>query len=248
MIHRSAMLLRLITANNRLGMRLVDLHVQAELSRPTAHRILQALVSELLVRQDGHSKRYFLGSQTYEMGLAAAPAFDLRDICQPFLQQVAQQSGDTVFLTTRSGFDGVCLARAEGAYPIKAFVLDIGRRRPLQIGGGALAMLSGFANDEIERIWQANRERVLRQYPGFDVDAMWRRIHQTRMKGYLLNDVLEVDGVSSLAVPILGLGNMPVGAISISALRIRLSDGLIDDKVTMLQNAVAEIQNLIAQQ
>ena len=142
MIHRCAKLLTLITTHNRLGMRLVDLYKAADLSRPTAHRILQALVTERLVRQDARSKKYYLGSLVYEMGLAAAPQFDLRDVSRPYLQRVAEATGDTVFLTIRSGFDGVCAARAEGAYPVKAFVTDVGRHRPLNVGGGAVALLS----------------------------------------------------------------------------------------------------------
>src|SRR5690606_20502280 len=100
-------------------------------------------------------------------------------------------------LTIRSGFDGVCIARAEGAFPIKVFVLDVGRRRPLNIGASATAILSALPDDEIHRICLANHERTARDYPLFDIDLMWQRIAQARKYGYLENTVLEVDAVSS---------------------------------------------------
>jgi DNA-binding IclR family transcriptional regulator len=242
MIHRCAKLLTLITTNNRMGMRLVDLYKAADFSRPTAHRILQALVTERLVRQDGRTKKYYLGSLVYEMGLAAAPQFDLRDVCRPFLQRVAEATGDTAFLTIRSGFDGVCAARAEGAYPVKAFVTDVGRHRPLNVGGGAVALLSGFEDDEIERIYQANRQRLDRDYPRFNVATMWEHIAHVRKKGYFINEVLEVQEILSLAMPIFDLHGVPVGALSVSALRKRFAGSFLREKIEILSNAVREIQ------
>jgi len=243
-IQRCGALLRLITTYNRNGMRLVDLYRTAGLTRPTAHRLLQALVAEGFVRQDERSKRYFLGSLTYEMGVAAsAPhTYDLRDICQPHLREVADATGDTVFLSIRSGFDGVCIARAEGAFPIKVFVLDIGRRRPLNIGAGALAIMSALADDEIHRICQVNQERLRRDYPRFDATQMWRRITHARKQGYLENNVLEVDAINSIAVPILDPHRRPIGAISISALQNRLCGTVQLEKVKVLQDAVRTIQ------
>lgn len=247
-IQRCATLLRLITTYNRNGMRLVDLYRSSNLTRPTAHRLLQALVSEGFVRQDTRTKRYFLGSLTYVMGVAAAApyTYDLRDMCQLHLREVADQTGDTVFLTMRSGFDGVCIARAEGAFPIKVFVLDVGRRRPLNIGAGALAIMSALSDDEIQRICVANQEKVKNSYPGFRLEQMWQRIKRARTQGYLLNDVLEVEAVRSIAVPILDPHQRPIGAISISALKNRLVGVALEEKVRVLRQAVEAIQDKLS--
>jgi DNA-binding IclR family transcriptional regulator len=248
MIHRCATLLKLITTDNRKGVRLVDLYKAAGLTRPTTHRILQALVTERIIRQDERTKKYYLGSLVYEMGLAAAPQFDLRDVSRPFLQRVAEATGDTVFLTIRSGFDGVCAGRAEGAYPVKAFVLDVGRHRPLNIGGGAVALLSGLDDDEIERIYQANKKRLEHDYPRFDVATMWDHIADVRKSGYFINEVLEVQEIWSLAMPIFDPHGTPVGGLSISALKKRLSGSYLREKVEVLSQAVNEIQAELQQE
>jgi DNA-binding IclR family transcriptional regulator len=241
MVHRCATLLRLITAHNRKGLRLVELHTVSGLTRPTTHRLLQALVTERIIRQDEQSKRYHLGPLAYEMGLAAAMSYDLRDVCQPFLHRVAAETGDTVFLTIRSGFDGVCAGRAEGAYPIKAFVLDVGRHRPLNVGAGAVAFLSGLQDDEIERIYQANKARLARDYAAFTAKAMWDRIEHVRTQGYFINEVLEVQGIRSLGVPIFGPHGAPVAGLSISALKKRLSGVYLRDKLQAVMRAAQEI-------
>ena len=242
MVQRSAALLKLITAYNRRGMRLVELHVASGLTRPTTHRILQALVTEGLIRQDGRSKKYYLGWLAYEMGLAASMAFDLRDVCQPFLQRIAEETGDTVFLTIRSGFDGVCAGRAEGAYPVKAFVADVGRHRPLNIGAGALALLSSMQDDEIERIYQVNSKRIERDYPTFNIKTMWERIEHARKKGYVLNELLEIQGVRAIAVPIMGPHGSPVGGLSIAAMKTRLSGAVLRNRLCLLTQMAQEIE------
>ena len=242
MVQRCATLLKLITADNRKGLRLVELYQRSGLTRPTTHRILQALVSERLISQDEKSKKYHLGSLAYEMGLAAAMSFDLRDVCQPFLEHIAVATGDTAFLTIRSGFDGVCAGRAEGAYPIKAFVLDVGRHRPLNIGGGAVAFLSGLQDDEIERIYLANSKRIARDYPGFDLKTMWERIEHVRTKGYFIDEVLEIQDIRALALPIFGPHGIPVGGLSISALKKRLSGNFLREKLQVLTEASQAIE------
>jgi len=72
-VQRVAALMRGVSARNRVGARLIDLCTEINIERPTAHRILQGLVSEGLIRQDESTKRYFLGNVVYEMGLAASP-------------------------------------------------------------------------------------------------------------------------------------------------------------------------------
>lgn len=234
-IQRAVLLLRLLTANNRTGMRLVELHKQACLERSTTHRILQGLIAEQMVAQHPRNKRYYLGSSLYEMGLAAAPPFNLRDVCHPHIQHLARETGDTVFLTVRSGFDGVCVDRMEGSFPIRVFVLDIGRRRPLNIGAGNIAILSTLPDVDIERICLANHERVEQNYPGYSERALRGRIAQVRQKGYVVNEVLEVESARSIAIPLrTSFDGSATAAISISALADRLSPSRITEVANLL--------------
>ena len=133
-IERALTLIREIAAHNRTGSRLLDLANRTGLQRPTVHRMLKCLTLENMVQQDPDTHRYYLGPMVFELGLTAAPRYNLREICHPSLSRIAEATGDTVFLTQRSGLDAVCLDRHEGTFPIKTFTLEIGMRRPLGIG------------------------------------------------------------------------------------------------------------------
>jgi DNA-binding IclR family transcriptional regulator len=234
-IQRAALLLRLLTAHNRTGLRLVDLYQKAELERSTTHRILQGLIAEHLVMQHPVNKRYFLGSNIYEMGLAAAPPFNLRDLCHPHIQSLAEATGDTVFLVARSGFDGICLDRAEGSFPIRVFVMEIGRTRPLNVGACNMAILSTLSDEEIDRICLVNRERVAQAYPNYSDATLHERIAQVRGSGYLINEILEVSNARAIAVPIHTSVDGPASAaISISAVAARMTPSRLDELSKML--------------
>lgn len=247
-IQRAALLLRLLTTHNRTGMRLVDLYRRAKLVRPTAHRILQGMIAEGWVAQNQDSKQYFLGPALYEMGLAAAPRPQLRDICHPHLGELARISGDTVFFTGRAGLDGVCLDRAEGAFPVKVFVLEIGKRRPLGVGGGGLAVLSALPSDESDRILKANASRLEERFPRFNESAVKQAVAVARRVGYLLADVVEVPGIRTLAMPVRMPDQTVVGAISISAMAQRIGADRLEELVETMKDAVSSIQDELATQ
>lgn len=247
-IQRTVALLRLITTHNRMGSRLADLHRAAGIEKPTAHRILQGLIAEQMVRQDARSKRYYLGSLMYEMGLAAAPKIALRDICHRHLQAIADQTGDTVFLILRSGFDGVCIDRAEGGFPIKAFVLDVGRRRPLTVGGGSLAILSALQDGEIDRICKVNAERTKARFPRYSEDDLRQHIAATRARGYAIKDVLELPDVRSIGVAICKPDGTAIAGISLATLNSRLDPARIELVASYIAESVAAIEAELAAQ
>ena len=241
-LHRAVALLRIIAVNNRSGSRLVELYRRTDLERPTAHRLLQGMVAEKLIRQDPASKRYFLGSLTYELGLAAAPKVALRDICLPYLDAIAEHTGDTVFLTVRSGFDGICVARADGSFPIKMFVHDVGRHRPLNVGASGLALMSALSDAEIDRICRINVQRTKRKNPRFSEAALRASIESARRRGYATNKVMDEPPVHSVGMVIRSPDGSPAAGVSVSTLASRLGPNRLEMVVRCLCDAVSSIE------
>jgi DNA-binding IclR family transcriptional regulator len=247
-VHRTATLLRAIAANSRAGMRLVDLHRGTGMERPTVHRLLQSLVAEKLVRQDSRTRRYFLGQGLYELGLAAIPKAALRDLAHPFLSRLAEFTEETVFLTERSDLDGVCIDRVEGRFPVKVFVLDVARRRPLTVGGGSLAILSALTDDEIDCILLANRDRTQQGFPRYSEQGLREHIHLARRQGYALKTVLEVPDIQTVAMPVRAPEGRPVAAVSLAALASRLTPDRLGRVTTCMAEVVSGIEEALVAQ
>jgi DNA-binding IclR family transcriptional regulator len=219
-VERALALLKLVSDRNRDGVRLADLVVLSRLQKPTAHRLLQQLVASGVMTQSA-DKRYHLGQFAYELGLAASHHFPVRDICEPYLERIAQETGDSAFLVVRSGSDSFCVDRKTGSYPIKVFTVEVGHRQPLGVGGGGLALLSALADDEVDKILLANTDR-LSSYGGLNVKALGKLIRETRERGYSVISDYAIQGVTGVGRAIIDGRGSVLGAISVSSVSQRM--------------------------
>lgn len=240
-IQRAALLMRLLASRRRGGLRLAEIVKHSGLQHPTAHRILKGLMAEGLVTQDAGSRSYLLGPLVFELGLAAAPQFSLPDICRPSLQRIADKTGDTVFLTVRSGNDSVCIDRREGSFPIKTFTLDVGTRRPLGAGAGGMALLMLLPDETVDEIIAANAG-LFGDYNNMSVPSLLKALKRSRALGYALNDIHNTTGATTLSLPIVNRYGDPFAAISIGAISSRMTDERQKELVSILRKEVRVIE------
>lgn len=243
-IERALLLLREIAAHNRAGSRLLDLATRTGLQRPTVHRMLKCLAAENMVQQDGDSHRYYLGSMVFELGLTATPRFNLREMCHPALARIAEATGDTVFLTQRSGLDAVCLDRREGTFPIKTFTLEVGMRRPLGVGTGSLAILSALPEEEIDKVVGANNVR-LPEY-GLNGGSLLSQVKRAQKLGFAMREMPGLAGVRSVGQALRNQGGVPFAALSVSTISSRMSEKRAAEIATLLKNETRQIERQIS--
>jgi DNA-binding IclR family transcriptional regulator len=240
-IERAACVMRVIASRNATGLRLVDISRHAKLERPTAHRILRCLIAEGMVRQDPETRHYFLGHLIFELGLAASSNFNLRDICHPSLVRLAEKTGDTVFLTIRSGYDTVCIDRKEGSFPIRTLTLDVGTRRPLGVGAGGLALLMSLPDQTVDEVISANALR-LGAFNKLTVRSLMRLVKRCKELGYALNDAQVTPGATSVGLPICSRFDEPFLAISIGAISSRMSEKRQRELASLIRGEVARLE------
>ncbi|MGO4391659.1 IclR family transcriptional regulator [Variovorax sp. M-6] len=231
-IHRAVAMLREIAAFQK-GMRLVDIASAMELERPTAHRIVKGLVSQGMVMQDPVTKCYRLGHVVYELGLAASPYFNLKEVCQPTLERIGQSTQDTVYLVVRSGFDTVCLALVEGSYPIRTRTMEVGTRRPLGVGAASVALMLSLSDDEVGRIIAVNSPR-LQSFGRITGERLREVIAESRAAGFSINEENVLPGVGALGAAIHTRGGPPYAAISIAGIRERFEGPRREELARML--------------
>jgi DNA-binding IclR family transcriptional regulator len=243
-IERALTLMREIAAHNRTGSRLLDLASRTGLQRPTVHRMLKCLTVENMVQQDPDSHRYYLGPMVFELGLTAAPRFNLREICHPSMNRIAEATGDTVFLTQRSGLDSVCVDRQEGTFPIKTFTLEIGMRRPLGVGTGSLAILSALSDEEVRHVVNANAPR-LPEY-GLTPSSLLAQVKRAQKLGYAVREMPSLAGVRSIGQALHNQSGIAFAALSVSAISSRMSEKRVVELASMLKNETRLVEKQVA--
>ena len=220
-VQKSCRILRSLT-EPRVS-RLSEIAAQAGLNKVTTLRILEVLCREGFVKRDDKTKTYSLGNEVYILAAALRDRDDLRVRARPSLVRLAAMSEDSVLLSVRSGgTESVCVDREVGAFPIRAHFLEIGSRRPLGIGAGAMALLAWQSDAEIEAILTLV-ERRLSQYPKVSMTWLRNEIDRSRERGYTIFLNMLVDRMGGIGIPIFGADRRPVAAISIAALSDRVS-------------------------
>jgi DNA-binding IclR family transcriptional regulator len=221
-IRRTVDVLREIATYNLTGIRLVDITNNLGLERSTAHRILQCLVYENLVREKQPGNRYVLGPLAFELGLSAGKRFDVASIFEPYMKAIADDTGDVLFLSVRSDLAFIYTARVDGNFPLKPSMLNVGHRRPLGFGAAGAAMLSLLPDNEVSEILIHN-ERSLLAYGGTTIDVAFDRVRKARTNGYATHERRSL-GLKAIAVPIAEVNGRPAVVLSLSALASRMTE------------------------
>lgn len=240
-IDRAATLLLLVGRAGPTGARLSQLVEQCNLSKPTARRMLLALVRAGLLDQDQKSRRYYIGPEIYVLGTLASARFGIHSISLRSLVRLSQETGDTAFLSVPRDVYSICVHREEGPYPIRIHALHAGDRHPLGVGAGSLALLAALPDRDVEEILAANSDIMAQKYPSISPDMLRRMVLETRARGYALNPGLILSDSWAIGVAIPGSDGRPVGALSIAAIESRLNDKRQRELVPLLQKEAAWI-------
>lgn len=220
---RAVDVLRLVASRTGRGVRLVDVTERCGLSKPTTHRLLQALERQGLVAHDPATRLYHLGPESFVIGTLAAERYGIHRAALPSLSRLALASQDTAFLSVRRDWQSVCLHREEGAFPIRSHVLLAGDRFPLGVGAGSLAILAALPDAEVEDVLAQAAPEIEARYPRFSVPMLRDAVARTRGLGYALNPGLVEAESWGIGVAVLGHQGRCEGALSITAIQSRLS-------------------------
>ncbi|WAI81198.1 MULTISPECIES: IclR family transcriptional regulator [Achromobacter] len=238
-IFRVLRLLKYVGAAPARGVGLSDVVRDLGLTPPTAHRMLSALLQEGFLSLNAKLKTYSLGRESYILGLAAESRHGIKAIAESAVLRLAQSTGDTSFLSVRSGHEAVCVDRKTGDFPIKILTLEVGHRRPLGVGAGSLALLAFLPNDDIERVLARYDATTAPDLPS--TDMLRDDIAAARKQGYALNPGRIIPDMLGVGVPVLDREQNVVAALSVAAIRSRLSGARLHDVVAALQRAAAEL-------
>jgi len=250
-VDRALALLSFIGRSPVEGIGLSAIVQNTGLSRPTARRLLLALMRARMVEQDATNRRYFLGEETYVLGVLAAQRFDLVDLARDSLLDLASQSGDTVFLSVRRDYHSVCMVKEDGAFPIRTYALKVGDRHPLGVGAGSLAILSALPEQEQADILNRNSDILLEKFPGFSPEALRPLIAQAKERGYSLNPGLVLANSWGVGAAFRMPDGRVAGALSIAAIDSRMGPerqaelgAALIEETTKLEARIAKVFGL----
>ncbi len=144
-------LLEALTARPE-GVSLSELAKAAQLSKPTAHRLLTDMMRRGLLQQFGPNGLYALTLELSMLGFRNLASVGFLDICQPELDAMAARVGELVRLSWLDGGRLFIVAESQGAKPGLRFDANLGRPVVLHAMAVGKTFLASLPREEAMRL------------------------------------------------------------------------------------------------
>jgi len=223
-------------------MTIAEIAAAIHVDRTTVRRAVLSLGHIGLIDRDPRSTSYRLGTYLFSLGAKTARRFDTLTHAREAVRRLAEETGDTVFLTIRNKYDVVCIDRRSGNYPLKAQTVSIGESLPLGVSSAGLAILATMKDEDVRHVVQYNAIKISdfhrvrpQEIPG--------HVHETRKRGYAFYRGHIVAGMGALGFAIKDSRGEALAAISVSAVLDRLTEARVQALVEMFVSAVEEIES-----
>lgn len=220
-ITRVAAILRAV-GRERAGVTTTAIARSTDIPRATAHRMLTALAEQGLIDREPDTGLWFLGPEIYLLGSVSTSRYDAAPVADDLLRALADDTGESAFLSARRGWESVCVSAIEGSFPLRSHVLYPGSRFPLGIASAGLVLLAHLPENEsqeylgratLEKHWGAAHSKT----------AIEERLRKTRIEGYSLNPGLLVEGSWGIGAAVFDALGQPQWAVSINGVQARMA-------------------------
>jgi DNA-binding IclR family transcriptional regulator len=198
-------------------MGLTEICAEVGIHKSKAYSILQTMQTFGLVQKKGDRKGYALGPALIALSRKVLDDLNAPRLAEPVLEELALKLGCTATLGLIAGNKVYVVAKHEGGVDV-GVTLRIGHRFPLTYGSHGKAIAAFLP--------EADREMLLRDPKLYfhgpsgtvDRERLQLELEQCRREGFALDLGEMQPGLNSVAVPVFGPGEAPIGYIALVGL------------------------------
>jgi IclR family acetate operon transcriptional repressor len=209
-----------------------------------ASRILATLAKDGYARRDANG----LYRLTYRLVATASRFVDevgFVELCVPFLQEVADRTGELVQLALAEGDSLWFVAKAEGKHRIR-MLSALGREAPLHASSVGKAWLAMLPENEALRLTLAKGMTRFTPHTITNVSRLQTELRKVRAQGYgvVEQEYIEEGIAVGAAIHVDGLGGAVMGGVSIAAPSFRVTRETVQEfgrEMVQLAERVASI-------
>lgn len=204
------------------GLALTDLASEVQLHISTTHRLLASLAARGYVQKDIETGKYRLTPRMFEIGSRVVAGMNLLSVSRPYLEQLADLTGETIHLVARHGDEVVYLYKEDTSNSIIRMASFVGLRNPMYCTAVGKSILAHLSESEVRAIWERTDVTAFTANTITRYEDLCAELKQVRTQGYAVDREEHELGVLCVAAPILDFTSSPIGAISVSAPTARM--------------------------
>lgn len=230
-VERAVRILQCFEEQESLGV--TEIASKVNLNKSTVFGLVTTLAETGLLEQDGDTGRYRLGLELFRLGSRVDS--NTRRMVMPALDALAVQLEETVNYVRPDGGDVVYLIKKESPHSMR-ICTRTGQRLPMYCAAVGKVILAALPEEEREAIIRNFRYEAYTEHTVVSDAALRENLKQVRRDGYALDREELEYGLICVGVPILDRNGRPVGAISCSGPKVRMTE----EKILQCRKALQE--------
>jgi IclR family pca regulon transcriptional regulator len=196
----------------------------AGLDSGTTFRMVNTLVNLGYLARVAGSRRFRLTLKVLDLGFHAIARKDLRALVRPVLQSLVGEISEAASFGVLEGGDVLYIERVRAGFTRLGVDIRIGTTIPASLSAVGYAILAFLPRDAVDGILSSQpRQANLAVLPPSRAKLL-PVLEKARDRGYVLQDSLISGGLRILAAPVLNREGYAVGAISVAAPSIRVTE------------------------
>jgi DNA-binding IclR family transcriptional regulator len=234
---RRVLALMLAFSAERSSLTARELATATGIALPSVYRYITLLRETGLLAGDERGS-YRLSARLIGLARAAEAAESIIDIADPFMRELAAQTGETVILVRLIGRSAVCVHRVESAQRLR-IAFEPGQPMPLERGASARLLLAGLTPEQRRSHLAALAERDPE-----GAALLERKAAQAAEQGYAVSEEELEKGVWAVSAPVFQ-GKRMTAVITVPSPLVRAPAPLQDKLLAQVRAAAQAISEAV---
>ncbi len=221
---------------------ITELSLELNLPKSTVHRILKNLSKYSIVEREDNTSKYKIGLRLLKYSNSLLRSFDLRQIANPILKKVRNETQETTFLTVWKNEQGICIDSVSSIRNANTHLfVEITREMPFHCTASSKVLLANQPIEDIKKIITKNP--LLKYTPNTitEPDKLIIDLLEIKDKGYAIcNEELE-EGIKAISAPIKNINGKAIASITITGLAKRMSSSNVEGLIKIIIDSAREI-------
>jgi DNA-binding IclR family transcriptional regulator len=206
------------------GMTGSEIHRSLGLPKSTVFLLLRHLIDRRIVVAEGGDGKFTVGPALVQIAHQIAGGNTVARCARPFLEALAAQTTEDVYLGIRSGVHLIYVDKIAGTRSV-GFDVRLGWPRSLHSTAAGKLFLAFSTEDLLDEVIREVGLPKLTDQTITDETQLRRELKRIRGAGYSISDGQNVEGVVGLAAPIRDYSGSIVAAVHISMVNARAREG-----------------------
>ncbi|AUW93420.1 MAG: IclR family transcriptional regulator [Sulfobacillus thermosulfidooxidans] len=224
------------------GVSITELSIRLGLYKSTAHRLLGTMMKRGYVEQDAETGKYKLGFTVADLGMRLLSSIDMRHEALPFLQEMAEVTGEVAHLALMDGRDVVYIEKVDSASTIRMHS-RVGMRVYAHATGLGKAMLAAMSEAESRAFVQRYGLPKLTEHTVTDAEKLYKEFQTIRLTGCAVAKEENEVGICCVASAIRNSRGQVAAACSVSGPCSRMDANKIKQVMPLVREMAEKISS-----